>query len=105
MVLTRSFVPGQSADGEDFPFDRERWTEGLQMLLKLLSSDQLLIEELTSQKSRAVWRLAGDIRGDGAAIVLQLWDALGWPEDVCESHGVVTRFGVSLVYLYVHAHI
>lgn len=96
VLLTRSFVPGQSPDGEEFAFDRELWTEGLQMLLKLLSSDQLLIEELTSQKRRAVWRLAGDIRGDGAAILLMLWDALGWPEDVCESHGVVTRFGVSV---------
>jgi hypothetical protein len=38
--------------------------------------------------------MAGDIRGEGAAILQQLWDALGWPEDVSEAAGVVTRFGV-----------
>ena len=38
--------------------------------------------------------MAGDIRGEGAAILQQLWDALGWPEDVSEHAGVVTRYGV-----------
>jgi hypothetical protein len=38
--------------------------------------------------------MAGDIRGEGAAILQRLWDALGWPEDVSETAGVVTRFGV-----------
>jgi hypothetical protein len=40
--------------------------------------------------------MAGDIRGEGAAILQQLWDALGWPEDVAEQAGVVTRYGVRL---------
>lgn len=35
---------------------------------------------LVSQKRRAVWRLAGDIRGDGAAILLNLWQGLGSSE-------------------------
>jgi dedicator of cytokinesis protein 3 len=47
-----------------------------------------------TQRRRAVWRMAGDIRGEGAAILQQLWDALGWPEDVSERAGVVTRYGV-----------
>lgn len=47
------------------------------------------------QKRRAVWRLAGDIRGEGAGILLQLWDVLGYPEDVSFSSGAVTRYGVS----------
>ena len=38
--------------------------------------------------------MAGDIRGEGAAILQRLWDALGWPEDVSERAGVVTRYGV-----------
>jgi hypothetical protein len=41
--------------------------------------------------------MAGDIRGEGAAILQQLWDALGWPEDVSERAGVVTRYGVRLL--------
>jgi hypothetical protein len=40
--------------------------------------------------------MAGDIRGEGAAILQQLWDALGWPEDVSERAGAVTRYGVML---------
>ena len=40
--------------------------------------------------------MAGDIRGEGAAILQQLWDALGWPEDVSERAGVVTRYGVRI---------
>jgi len=63
------------------------------MLLKLLSSDQLVIEDFTAQvwqgqsqvlqlydfflqKRRAVWRLGGDIRGEGAEILSRLWEAL-----------------------------
>jgi hypothetical protein len=40
--------------------------------------------------------MAGDIRGEGAAILQQLWDALGWPEDVSDRAGVVTRYGVRI---------
>jgi hypothetical protein len=32
------------------------------------------------QKRRAVWRLGGDIRGEGADILMRLWEALAWPE-------------------------
>lgn len=31
--------------------------------------------------SRAVWRLAGDIRGEGAKVLIRLWNAIGWPEE------------------------
>lgn len=33
------------------------------------------------QKRRAVWRLAGDIRGEGAAILTRLWTSLGRPSE------------------------
>ncbi|THH15128.1 hypothetical protein EW146_g5303 [Bondarzewia mesenterica] len=90
VLLERDYIPGQNAS---FQFNPELWKEGIHMLLKLLSSDQLVIEEFSPQKRRAVWRLAGDIRGEGAAILLQLWDVLGWPEDVSASAGAVTRYG------------
>ncbi|KAI0321083.1 hypothetical protein OF83DRAFT_1168770 [Amylostereum chailletii] len=90
VILQRSFIPGEKASWQ---FNNELWKAGLQMLLKLLSSDQLVIEEFDPQRRRAVWRLAGDIRGEGAAILLQLWDSLGWSEEVSANAGAVTRFG------------
>ncbi|KII92851.1 hypothetical protein PLICRDRAFT_696130 [Plicaturopsis crispa FD-325 SS-3] len=89
-VLQREFIPDQESG---FEFNANLWKEGFHMLLKLLSSEQLVIEEFSPQKRRAVWRLAGDIRGEGATILLRLWDALGWPEDVSASSGAVTRYG------------
>jgi dedicator of cytokinesis protein 3 len=50
-------------------------------LLKLLTSPNLTIEEFSSQKRRAVWRLAGDIRGEGAKILARTWNAIASPED------------------------
>jgi dedicator of cytokinesis protein 3 len=47
------------------------------------------------QKRRAVWRLAGDIRGEGAAILLRLWLALGWPDHASANTGGGLPYGVS----------
>ena len=94
-LMEREFIPH---DGSTFSFDANLWKEGLTVLLRLLSSEHLAIEEashqvrcitignrdmsLTSiQKRRAVWRLVGDIRGEGAAILLRVWTALGWQDD------------------------
>ncbi|KAF7964947.1 hypothetical protein HWV62_1454, partial [Athelia sp. TMB] len=84
-LLERDFIPDQDAT---FSFDARLWREGFYMLLKLLSSEQLVIEEFSPQKRRAVWRLAGDIRGEGAAILLRLWSALGWPEQAQNNPGL-----------------
>ena len=46
------------------------------------------------QKRRAVWRLAGDIRGEGAAILLRLWLALGWPDHASAQPGEGLPYGV-----------
>jgi len=90
-ILESDFIPPQEQESD---FDSNLWRECFYILLRLLSSDQLVIEEfspqvrvvivcdrlrfsLLSQKRRAVWRLAGDIRGDGATILLSLWHALG----------------------------
>lgn len=76
-ILVKEFIPGPDAD---VPFDTNLWKEAFGMLLKLLSSEQLVIEDFSPQKRRAVWRLAGDIRGEGSSIMLNLWQALGWHE-------------------------
>ncbi|KZT43476.1 hypothetical protein SISSUDRAFT_1039891 [Sistotremastrum suecicum HHB10207 ss-3] len=67
--------------GSTEQFNAPLWREAFAMLLKLLSSDQLVIEEFSPQRRRAVWRLAGDIRGEGSQILLQLWDSLGWSDN------------------------
>ncbi|KAG2121394.1 hypothetical protein BD769DRAFT_1479223 [Suillus cothurnatus] len=76
-LLKRIFIPPPSAS---LQFKAELWKDAFFMLLKLLSSEQLVIEDFSPQKRRAVWRLGGDIRGEGADILLRLWEALAWPE-------------------------
>ncbi|KAF8891672.1 C2 domain in Dock180 and Zizimin proteins-domain-containing protein [Infundibulicybe gibba] len=93
-ILEKEFVPPPESEAR---FDSNLWREGFDMLLKLLSSGQLAIEDFSPQKRRAVWRLAGDIRGDGASIMLSLWQALGWAETSGESP---TRYGGYQVYLH-----
>lgn len=94
-LMIKHFVPEQKFA---YQFNSALWRDGFYLLLKLLSSDQLVIEEFSPQKRRAVWRLAGDIRGEGAGILLRLWEALGWPESVSAHAGAVTRYGVSMTF-------
>jgi dedicator of cytokinesis protein 3 len=108
-LMEREFIPEQDAV---YQFDSNLWREAFYMLLKLLSSEQLVIEEFSPQvscefnlitlliltihqKRRAVWRLAGDIRGDGATILLRLWLALGWPDHGPANPGAGLPYGVS----------
>lgn len=76
-LVVREFIP--PAD-KSYTFDTALWRSGLNMLLTLLSSEQLVIEQFKPQRRRAVWRLAGDIRGEGAQIFAKLWNSIGWPE-------------------------
>jgi flagellar biosynthesis regulator FlbT len=46
VLLERHFIP---TDDSTFPFNTELWREAFQVLLKLLSSDQLVIEEFSPQ--------------------------------------------------------
>ena len=94
-LMIRHFIPEQKFA---YQFNSALWRDGFYLLLKLLSSDQLVIEEFSPQKRRAVWRLAGDIRGEGAGILLRLWEALGWPETVSAHAGAITRYGVSMSF-------
>ncbi|KNZ80427.1 Dedicator of cytokinesis protein 3 [Termitomyces sp. J132] len=96
-IMEREFIPAQDSE---FQFDANLWRECLNMLLRLLSSDQLVIEEFSPQKRRAVWRLAGDIRGEGAAILLNLWQALGWAEHVSNNGEPPIRYGGYQAYLH-----
>ncbi|GAA5973495.1 hypothetical protein JCM11641_006492 [Rhodosporidiobolus odoratus] len=75
-ILIRDFVPPAQAS---FKFNTALWRDFFGMLLKLLSSPQVVIEEFSSQKRRAMWRLAGDIRGEGAKILARTWSAIAGP--------------------------
>lgn len=110
-ILEQKYIP---TDQNGPAFDTVLWKEAFSVLLRLLSSEQLVIEDFSpqvsrddvhmcrhlqrrraiNQKRRAVWRLASDIRGEGAAILLRLWTALGWPTEEPEG-GSVTRVQVS----------
>ncbi|GLB37233.1 putative DOCK family protein [Lyophyllum shimeji] len=96
-MMEKEFIPPQESESQ---FDANLWRECLSMLLKLLSSDQLVIEEFSPQKRRAVWRLAGDIRGEGASILLTLWQALGWAEHVSSTGEPPIRYGGYQAYLH-----
>ncbi|CAO1638275.1 unnamed protein product [Parajaminaea phylloscopi] len=76
-LMVRDFIPTAE---ESEKFDTSLWNGCLEMLLTLLSSDQLVIEQFQPQRRRAVWRLAGDIRGEGAQIFAKLWNSIGWPD-------------------------
>lgn len=45
-ILEKEFIPPQEQESQ---FDSTLWREGMSMLLKLLSSDQLVIEEFSAQ--------------------------------------------------------
>jgi len=51
-LLETAFIPPTSTE-ESQPFDQEVWKEAFYMLLKLLSSEQLVIEEFSPQVSVA----------------------------------------------------
>ncbi|KAJ2936556.1 hypothetical protein H1R20_g537, partial [Candolleomyces eurysporus] len=76
-IMSKEFIP---KPGSEDSFDPDLWKETFHMLLKLLSSEHLVIEQFSPQKRRAIWRLAGDLRGEGASILLNLWQSLGWSE-------------------------
>ncbi|KAK0524071.1 Deoxycytidine kinase 1 [Tilletia horrida] len=76
-LLMRDFIP---APEDSLSFNIDLWRSCLNMLVTLLCSDQLIIEKFKPQRRRAVWRLAGDIRGEGARIFAKLWDSIGWTD-------------------------
>ncbi|KAL4253449.1 DOCK family protein [Abortiporus biennis] len=93
-LLEREFIPTDPTQS----FDVNIWRGAFQLLLKLLSSEHLVIEEFNAQKRRAVWRLAGDIRGEGAIILWRLWLALGPSEESVGPNGMAryTNYQVAL---------
>ncbi|KAB8346056.1 hypothetical protein FH972_023108 [Carpinus fangiana] len=74
-TLSSNFLP-EPEDGEDF--DSALWREFLIAVLQLVGSDALVIESFSEQRRRAVWKIGGDLREEGAELLRRTWSALGW---------------------------
>lgn len=59
-------------------FEMELWKAYFDTLLSLVTSSELTLETFSEQKRRAVWKIAGDVRQDGAELLQQSWNLLGW---------------------------
>lgn len=86
-VLAQSFLP--HPDDAD-AFNTEIWRLFFTTLLKLVGSDALALETFPEQKRRAVWKIAGDVRENGAELLRRSWEAIGW-ETTSEDRG---RYGL-----------
>jgi dedicator of cytokinesis protein 3 len=86
-LLRKSFLPSPDF-AEDF--DMELWKTFFMTLLKIVGSDVLALETFPEQKRRAVWKIAGDVRENGAELLRQAWDAIGWETSADENR----RYGL-----------
>jgi dedicator of cytokinesis protein 3 len=90
-----AFIPPVKASDT---FDVGLWTECFELLCDLTGSEALALEEHTHQKRRAGWVIAGDLRDEVVALLVRLWNAVGWPIDENASIGDGPRYGgVSVV--------
>ncbi|KAL8908127.1 MAG: hypothetical protein Q9207_001019 [Kuettlingeria erythrocarpa] len=79
MVL--DFLP--SPDDAD-EFHTDLWRKFFASLLTLVASKTLALETFAEQKRRTVWKIAGDVREQGAKLLERSWEAIGWegsPDD------------------------
>ncbi|KAG0153258.1 hypothetical protein PDIDSM_5108 [Penicillium digitatum] len=75
VLLIDKFLP--APDDAD-TFDTKLWESFFTTLLKVISSDVLALETFPEQKRRAVWKIAGDVREQGAELLRSTWEAIGW---------------------------
>ena len=97
-VMMTSCIP--SIDDAD-AFDTELWSKYLLTLLTLVRSDTLALETFPEQKRRAVWKIAGDVRQQGAGLLKRSWEAIGWeasPEEQ-ERYGLLRLGGFQVQYV------
>ncbi|EGF98551.1 uncharacterized protein MELLADRAFT_40818 [Melampsora larici-populina 98AG31] len=76
-TLNRTPVSGDPTSDPNRVFNSELWSDFFVLLHGLLSSQHLVIEEYPPQKRRAVWKLAGDVRGEGSKLLKRCWEAIG----------------------------
>lgn len=74
-ILVDQYLP--DPDDAD-KFNMELWQAFFSTLLMLVGSDALALETFPEQKRRAVWKIAGDVREQGADLLRRTWEAIGW---------------------------
>ena len=97
-VIVKEFLPSPEAADE---FNTELWSKYFLALLTLLRSSTLALETFPEQKRRAVWKIAGDVREQGASLLRRSWDAMGWestPEEQ-KRYGVTRLGGFQVQYV------
>jgi dedicator of cytokinesis protein 3 len=86
-ILVDSFLP---LPDEADQFNTELWRAFFDALLKLVGSDALALETFPEQKRRAVWKIAGDVREQGAELLQRSWEAIGWENSIEDK----TQYGI-----------
>ncbi|KAL8735260.1 MAG: hypothetical protein Q9181_002892 [Wetmoreana brouardii] len=97
-TMTACFLPAPD-DADDF--NTGLWSKYFVTLLKLVSSRTLALETFAEQKRRAVWKIAGDVREQGANLLRRSWEAIGWessPDDQ-RRYGVQRIGGFQVQYV------
>ena len=86
-------------DADDF--NTELWRMFFTALLKLVGSEALALETFPEQKRRAVWKIAGDVREQGAVLLRKSWDAIGWETSLEEQrlYGLQRLGGYQVQYV------
>ncbi|PYH93896.1 hypothetical protein BO71DRAFT_354367, partial [Aspergillus ellipticus CBS 707.79] len=97
-ILTNKFLPPPD-DAETF--DTRLWETFFMTLLKVVSSDALALETFPEQKRRAIWKIAGDVREQGADLLHTSWEAIGWEttDEERERYGLSKLGGYQVQYV------
>ena len=88
--LIGSYLPHPD-DAESFNTDL--WRAFFTTLLKVIASRALALETFPEQKRRAVWKIAGDVREQGAGLLRRTWEAIGWETSI----GDQRQFGLERI--------
>jgi hypothetical protein len=97
-ILLDTFLPHPD-QAENFNTDL--WKMFFATLLKLVGSPSLALETFPEQKRRAVWKIAGDVREDGAELLRRTWEAIGWETSADERlrYGLTKMGGYQVQYV------
>ena len=97
-VMQKKYLPPPDEAND---FNTELWKTYLTTLLKLVRSEALALETFPEQKRRAVWKIAGDVREQGAALLEKCWDAIGWETNADEQkqYGLYRLGGYQVQYV------
>jgi dedicator of cytokinesis protein 3 len=97
-ILVDSFLPHPD---DAVNFNTELWEAFFRTLLLLLGSKALSLETFPEQKRRAVWKIGGDVREQGADLLRRSWEAIGWETtaDDRRKYGIEKMGGYQVQYV------